>query len=141
MEIFTNTVHKDADNPAVTQMSGITDTPIGPPEVYGGSPEALNPEELFVASINSCIMLVFYHFVKKYNVGVSSYVSDAAGKVEKTKNGLRFTHVEVKARVSLADNTQAEKIEEIARLAEHYCLVSGSVTCPVEYHVDIVDKE
>ena len=139
MEIFTNTVYRETDNPAITKMSGISDTEIGPPEIYGGSPNALNPEELFVASINSCIMLVFYHFVNKYNVEIKSYSSDASGKVEKTKNGLRFTHVEVKAKVSLIDNNQAEKIKEIAQLAEQYCLVSGSVACPVEYLVDIID--
>ena len=50
MEIFTNTVHKESDNPAITQMSGIKDAEIGSPEVYGGNPDALNPEELFAAS-------------------------------------------------------------------------------------------
>jgi organic hydroperoxide reductase OsmC/OhrA len=95
---------------------------------------------MFVASINSCIMLVFYHFAKKFKVEVLSYTSQAQGKVEKTKNGLRFTTVEVEAKVSFSNKNQAEKIEEIARLAERYCLVSGSVACPVEYKVEVVDE-
>lgn len=141
MEVFKNTVSRENDKPAKTQMSGISETEIGPPPVYGGDPNALNPEEMFVASINSCIMLVFYHFVKKYNVDVLSYYSEADGKVEKTKNGLRFTSVEVKAKVSLRDKNQAEKIEEIARLAEKYCLVSNSVSCPVEYSVGVTYQD
>jgi len=140
MEVFTNAVYKEADKPAMTQMSGITNAEVGPPECYGGSPDALNPEELFVASINSCIMLVFYHFADKYKVGISSYSTEAAGTVEKTKNGLRFTAVKVNAAVILDDANQAEKIEEIAQLAEKYCLVSGSVSCPVEYGVEVVAK-
>jgi len=119
-------------------MSGISETDVGPPQEYGGSPSSLNPEEMLVASVNSCIMLVFYHFAKKYEVEVASYHSDAEGKVEKTKNGLRFTNVEVKAKVSLGDAGSAEKIEEIARLAEQYCLVSGSLACPVQYNVEVV---
>lgn len=59
--------------------------------------------------------------------------------VEKTKNGLRFTSVEVKAKIFSAEK-QVEKIEEIAQLAEKYCLVSGSVACPVEYRVEVVDE-
>ena len=59
--------------------------------------------------------------------------------VEKTKNGLRFTSVEVKAKIFSAEK-QVEKIEEIAQLAEKYCLVSGSVACPVEYGVEVVDE-
>ena len=140
MEVFTNVVNKQADKSATTQMSGITNAEIGPPECYGGSADALNPEELFVASINSCIMLVFYHFTDKYKVGITSYSTEASGTVEKTKNGLRFTAVDVRAKVTLDDPGQAEKIEEIAQLAEKYCLVSGSVSCPVEYGVEVVDK-
>ena len=140
MEVFTNTILKQEDEPAKTVMSGISETEVGAPSVYGGSPQALNPEEMFVASINSCIMLVFYHFVKKFKVEVLSYSSNAQGKVEKTKDGLRFTSVEVKAEVLLKDNNQAEKIEEIAELAEKFCLVSGSVACPVGYEVKVIDE-
>jgi len=140
MEVFRNTVSKQEEKPAKTTMSGISETEVGPPPMYGGDQQALNPEEMFVAVINSCIMLVFYHFVKKFKIGVLSYSSKAQGKVEKTKNGLRFTSVEVKAEVLLNGNNQAKKIEEIAQLAEKYCLVSDSVACPVEYGVEVVDE-
>ena len=139
MEIFSNTVYQNSGQPAKTTMSGIGETEVGPPPEYGGSPNSLNPEEMFVASVNSCIMLVFYHFVKKYEVEVASYHSDAKGKVEKTKNGLRFTNIEVKAKVTLGGAGSAEKIEEIAQLAERYCLVSGSLACPVQYNVEVVE--
>ena len=142
MEIFRNTVYQISDKPAKTKMSGISESEIGPPPEYGGSPNSLNPEEMLVASVNSCIMLVFFHFVKKFNVDVACYSSEAEGKVEKTKNGLRFTNVEVRAKVSLGSAGSAAKIEEIAQLAEKYCLVSGSLTCPVQYKVEVVkDKE
>jgi organic hydroperoxide reductase OsmC/OhrA len=139
MEIFKNRVYQDPGEPAKTTMSGISETEIGPPPEYGGSPNALNPEEMLVASVNSCIMLVFYHFAKKYEVEVASYYSDAKGKVEKTQNGLRFTNIEVLAKVSLGSADPAEKIEEIAQLAEKYCLVSGSLVCPIQYHVEMVE--
>jgi organic hydroperoxide reductase OsmC/OhrA len=141
MQIFKNTVYQISDKPAKTNMSGISETEIGPPPVYGGSPNSLNPEELFVASVNSCIMLVFYHFANKYEAGIASYHSDAEGKAEKTKNGLRFTNVEVRAKVSLVNVDSAAKIEEIAQLAEKYCLVSGSLTCPVQYNVEVVEDK
>jgi organic hydroperoxide reductase OsmC/OhrA len=139
MEIFRNTVYQNSDKRAKTKMSGISETEIGPPPEYGGSPNSLNPEEMLVASVNSCIMLVFFHFAKTYAVEVTSYYSDAEGKVEKTKNGLRLTHVEVRAKVRLGILGSAKKIEEIGQLAEKYCLVSGSLTCPVQYHVEVAE--
>jgi uncharacterized OsmC-like protein len=139
MEIFRNTVHKNADQVATTAMSGISETKVGPPPEYGGNPNALNPEEMLVASVNSCIMLVFYHFADKYEVDIASYHSDAEGKVEKTKNGLRFSNIEVKAKVRLGPAGSPEKIEQITQLAEKYCLVSGSLTCPVQYTVELAE--
>jgi len=139
MELFKNTVNKSGGQTAKTSMSGISEAEIGPPPEYGGSPNSLNPEEMLVASVNSCIMLVFFHFVKKSNVEVVSYYSDAEGEVEKTKNGLRFTNVQVAAKVRLGNAGSTQKIQEIARLAEKYCLVSNALTCPVNYNVQILE--
>ena len=139
MQIFRNTVYQYSDKPAKTTMSGISEAEIGPPPEYGGSPNSLNPEEMLVASVNSCIMLVFFHFVKKSNVEVVSYYSDAEGKVEKTKNGLRFTNVQVEAKVRLGNAGSTQKIQEIAQFAEKYCLVSNALTCPVNYNVQILE--
>lgn len=68
MTSFKNDIHCVAGNPAVTTMSGAKEAKIGPPLEYGGSADTLNPEELFVASISSCLMLVFYHFAEKFHV-------------------------------------------------------------------------
>ena len=138
MEIFKNTLHKNSSQLARTSMSGISETEVGPPREYGGNPNTLNPEEMLVASVNSCIMLVFFHFADKYRVEITSYHSDAEGKIEKTKNGLRFTNIEVRAKVSLASDTSTQKIKEIAELADKYCLVSGSLVCPVHYNVEVI---
>lgn len=139
MQIFRNTVYQNSDKPAKTTMSGISEAEIGPPPEYGGSPNSLNPEEMLVASVNSCIMLVFFHFVDKSEIDVLSYHSDAEGKVEKTKNGLRFTNVQVEAKVRLGNAGSTQKIQEIARLAEKYCLVTNALTCPVNYNVQILE--
>jgi len=137
MKTFRNIVSKRKEDPAITKMSGILETKVGPPEEYGGSSQELNPEEMFVAAINSCIMLVFYHFVEKYSVDIKSYSSEAKGIVEKTRNGLRFTSVDVNAQVLPGNNDHAEKIQEITQLAERYCLVSNSVACEVTYNVEV----
>lgn len=60
-------------------MSGISETEVGSPPEYGGNSITLNPEEMFVASVNSCIVLVFYHFKKKFKVEFTSYHSEAEG--------------------------------------------------------------
>ena len=139
MELFQNSVYKSRDKTAIISMSGISETEVGPPPQYGGDPNSLNPEEMLVAAVNSCLMLVFFHFVDKSEIDVLSYRSDAEGKVEKTKNGLRFTNIQVKAEVRLGNTGSSQKIKGIAQLAEKYCLVSGSLACPVQYDVQVVE--
>jgi len=137
MELFENSLSRQASQPATTSMSGISETPLGSPVEYGGSKETLNPEEMLVASVNSCIMLVFYHFAAKFNVDISSYTSHAEGKVEKTKDGLIFTSINVRAKISLSSNRPTDEVKKVAQLAEKYCLVSNSLTCPVQYDVEV----
>jgi len=139
MELFKNSVYKSRDKTAIISMSGIIEAEVGPPPQYGGGPNSLNPEEMLVAAVNSCLMLVFFHFVDKSEIDVLSYHSDAEGKVEKTKNGLRFTNIQVKAEVRLGNTGSSQKIKGIAQLAEKYCLVSGSLACPVQYNVQVVE--
>ncbi len=137
MEIFKNTVFASDGKTGKISMSGMSETQVGPPAQYGGSSDWLNPEELLVAAVNSCLMIVFFHFAQKSQVDLLSYTSEAEGKVEKTKNGLRFTNVDVVAKVSLGRADSAQKITEITQLTEKYCLVSNSLACPVQFNVEV----
>jgi len=135
--LFENTVFKRGDESAKTVFSGPGELDVGSAPEFEGSPETLNPEEMFVAAINNCLMTTFFYFVRKSDVGILSYRSNAAGRVEKGQDGFRFTNVEVRAEVTLAQQELAEKVNQLGDLAEKYCLVSRSVTCPVHYRLVI----
>lgn len=135
--LFKNTVYKEGDKSAKTIFSGPGEMEVGPAPEFNGNTEALNPEEMFVAAINNCLMTTFFYFVRKLNVEVLSYRSDAEGQVEKQADGFRFTNVEVRAEVTLKQQELAEKAHELGGLAEKYCLVSRSVACPVHYELEV----
>jgi len=135
--LFKNTVFKEGDESAKTVFSGPGELKVGPAPEFEGGPETLNPEEMFVAAINNCLMTTFFYFMQKSNVEVLSYYSDAQGRVEKQADGFRFTNVEVRAEVILPRQEFAEKAREFGDLAEKYCLVSRSVTCPVHYELEV----
>lgn len=138
MTLFKNAIHCVVGRTATTIMSGAKNAEIGPPVEYGGNSDTLNPEELFVASINSCLMLVFYHFANKTGVAIDSYEANAEGTVDKTRNGLRFINVNVQAKVKCDTTDVGAKLNELAELAEKFCLVSNSVSCPVSYNISAV---
>ncbi len=138
--LFKNTVFKKGDESAKTVFSGPGELEVGPAPEFNGRPETLNPEEMFVAAINSCLMTTFFYFVQKVNVEVLSYYSDVEGRIEKQKDGFRFTNVEVRAKVTLQQQDLAEKVRQLGDLAEKYCLVSRSVACPVHYRLQVETK-
>ena len=139
--LFKNTVFKEDDESAKTVFSGPGELEVGPAPEFEGNPETLNPEEMFVAAINNCLMTTFFYFVRKLNVETSSYYSEAQGQLEKQKDGFRFTNVRVRAKLILRQGNLAEKVRQLGDLAEKYCLVSHSVTCPVHYELEVKTTE
>jgi len=135
--IFKNTVSQNQNEPAKVIFSGPGQMKIGPAAEFGGSGQTLNPEEMFVAAINSCLMNTFFYFTQKFKIDILSYNSQAFGQLEKQSDGFRFTNVEVRAKVQLPEDKFADKIQEAGHLAEKYCLVSRSVTCSVDYQLEI----
>lgn len=140
MTSFKNAIRCRAGQTATTTMSGATEAEIGAPVEYGGRADTLNPEELLVASINSCLMLVFYHFAEKSGLEIASYEAEAEGTVEKTRNGLRFTGARVETGVKAPGLKSAADLEKVAQLAETYCLVSNAVNFPVSYRVTVANE-
>jgi organic hydroperoxide reductase OsmC/OhrA len=138
--LFKNKVFKEGDKPAKTVFSGPGELEVGPAPEFQGSTETLNPEEMFVAAINNCLMTTFFYFVRKSNVRILSYDSDAEGRLEKQADGFRFTNVDVRAVVTLQQQEDTEKAREFAQLAEKYCLVSRSLACPVHYRLQVKTK-
>jgi organic hydroperoxide reductase OsmC/OhrA len=138
---FKNTIYKENAKSAKIIFSGPGELEIGPAPEFKGSPETLNPEEMFVAAINSCLMTTFFYFTQRSNIEILSYHSDAQGQIEKQTDGFRFTNVEVQAEVILSRQEFADKVREFGNLAEKYCLVSRSVACPVHYDLEIKTRD
>ncbi len=140
--LYVNTVRKGGDEEAEVVFSGPGELAVGPAPEFGGRPESLNPEELFVAAINSCLMMTFFYFLRKSGIELMSYKADAEGQLRKGHDGLRFTDVHVHATATVREPSLAEKICELAALAEKHCFVSRSVSCPVYYdlHVELSEE-
>jgi organic hydroperoxide reductase OsmC/OhrA len=139
--LYVSTVRKGMDGEAEAVFSGPGGLTVGPAPEFGGRPESLNPEELFVAAINSCLMTTFFYFLRRADIELQSYEADAEGQVQKGSDGLRFVDVRVHATALVKEPSLAQKVTEIGELAEKHCLVSHSVSCPVHYHLRVEMSE
>ena len=103
-----------------------------PPE-FGGPARTWCPEELFVASIESCLMSTFLYFTERFDLSLSAYSSASKGILNKTPQGLRFASVEVRIEVVWEDEESLQKAASfrLDEKMEKYCPVSASLNCPV----------
>jgi organic hydroperoxide reductase OsmC/OhrA len=139
--VYLNTIRKGMDGDATAIFGGPGELAIGPAPEFGGRAGSLNPEELFVAAINGCLLMTLSYFLQRSKIEIESYEADAEGQVKKDKDGLRFVEVTVRATATVKDPSVAEKICDLAGLAEKHCLVSRSVSCPVHYHLSVEISE
>lgn len=97
-------------------------------------PEAIDPEEAFVASIASCHMLTFLFVAYRKEFEVASYEDEAVGSMSKNEKGIPWvSSVALHPRVEFAgDNRPApEELEAMHRAAHEQCFISNSVLTEV----------
>jgi len=96
-----------------------------PPEFKGPS-GVWSPEELFVGSINSCLMTTFLYYAEKKGLSFKSYESRARGILEKKGGYFMLSAVEVVPTVRVGSEEEAGKAKRIFELCEKDCFISNS---------------
>lgn len=107
-----------------------------PPE-FGGPPNTWSPEDMVAGAVASCIMTTSLFFLEKSGIEPLSYLSNATATMNKTKNGLAFTGVEVNVTVTVGSQEEIDKAYVAVEKAEGSCPVSKSLTCPVSLKVKV----
>jgi organic hydroperoxide reductase OsmC/OhrA len=96
--------------------------------------EAVDPEEMFVASLSSCHMLWFLSLAAKDGWRVDRYDDDAVGIMSKNAEGkVAMTRVTLRPGVAFSgDKTpSAAELEALHHLAHEECFIANSVKCEV----------
>lgn len=97
-----------------------------PPE-FKGHEGIWSPEELFVASVNICVMSTFLAFAERAGLSFTAYESEAEGTVELVDGKLQFTAITLRPTVTLPSGGDPSQAKELLEKAEAHCLVSNSI--------------
>jgi organic hydroperoxide reductase OsmC/OhrA len=104
----------------------------------------LTPEDAFVASVNTCVMLMFIWAAERFHLDLMSYECRAEGaKLIELDRTEIFTRVVLKPRIIVgAENAAREAMEKrVLRAltsAQKYSLVANSVKSEVIIEPDII---
>jgi organic hydroperoxide reductase OsmC/OhrA len=95
---------------------------------------AVDPEEMFVASLASCHMLWFLSLAAKQGVRVDRYEDEASGTLQRRADGrLAMTRVTLRPRVHVigAGQPTAAELQALHEAAHEACFIANSVTAEV----------
>ncbi len=97
-------------------------------------PSAVDPEEMFVASLSSCHMLWFLVIAVKRKFVVDRYSDSAVGVMEKNAQGkMAMTVVTLRPKVEFSGDRlpTREEVEQMHRRAHEECFIANSVKTEV----------
>lgn len=95
---------------------------------------AVDPEEMFVASLSSCHMLWFLGIAAKKRFCVDAYHDDALGVMDKNAAGkMVMSVVTLRPHVTFSGERQptVEQLNAMHHLAHQECFIANSVTTDV----------
>ncbi|MFA5507906.1 MAG: OsmC family protein [Vulcanimicrobiota bacterium] len=126
---FQTSYHWSGENRGHAEPEDGPQIAIAPPPIFKGPKGLWSPEDLFLASLETCFFLSLLFELKGSSIELLSYQSTASGTVERIDGGLCFSHVEICPRATIRGNLT--DFENLVQKAHAACLVSRSVNTDV----------
>lgn len=122
---------------AVLKANGAPEVEGAPPPQFDGPPERWSPETLLLSAAELCLMTTFLAVAERAKLTVADYQSRAEAVLDKTPEGLAFTRILLRVRLSVyADD--AARAKELLLKAKKHCLVSNALKTSPEMDVEVV---
>ena len=115
---------------------GKPETEVSSPPEFKGKAGVWTPEDMFVASVNVCILLSFVNFAQHKNLGLASYESSAEGVLEYSEGAYRFTEITLHPHITLKSADEIEQARSILEDAHKTCLISNSILAKIKLFPD-----
>ncbi|MFI5305004.1 MAG: OsmC family protein [Nitrospiria bacterium] len=106
-----------------------------PPE-FKGHEGIWSPEDLYVASANSCLMTTFLSLADRNGLSFVSYECEAEGVLELVEGKFQMTSIVLKPKIELKDGQDSAKAKDLVMKAEANCLISNSMKTKVIVQMD-----
>ena len=110
-----------------------------PPIFCKGSPDDMwTPEELFVSSLEVCVLMSFISQAERGGVTFTSYTSEADGKLEFVGRDFMFSEITIDVRIEVPETQDLQAVKVVLAKSKERCLVSTSMKTEVKVSAQIV---
>ena len=135
--------HSGATDPPTTVLALSSDP------AFGGNPQLLDPEQLFVLAASSCQLLSFLAVAARARIDVLEYEDAAHGVMPDEPRPVRVTEIVLRPRIVVratltrdADGAVTEaRIRHLCEVAHRECYIANSVTTDIQVEpaIEFVD--
>jgi len=122
---------------ALLRGAGKLELGVAPPAEFRGEANVWSPEQLFIASVDTCLLLTFTGLAEKEGLQISSYCSEAEGALEWVDESFRFTNLVLRPTILIRNEADVAIARDLLDRAHATCLVANSVRTAVTVEADI----
>lgn len=122
---------------ALLRGEGKLEFRVAPPPEFRGEPNVWSPEHLFVAAIDTCLLMTFAGLSEKNGLQLVSYRSEAEGLLEWVEGSYRFTAVTVRPEITVRDEAAVARARDLLERAHATCLIANSLRTVVTVEPEI----
>ncbi len=115
---------------------GKPDLAVSSPPEFKGTPGLWSPEDMFVASVNVCLLMTFLAYSRHKNLELVGYECPVEGALEYSDGKYRFTEITLHPRLTLKSQEEVERARTILMDAHSNCLISNSIVAEVKMFPD-----
>ena len=105
---------------------------------YRGSPDRVNPEELFTSSLSLCQMLSYLYLAARNDIQVTAYVDEADGELRLKDGKMRMVTVTLRPTITITATSDVAKAHALVAQAHAECFIANSIACEVIVEATVV---
>jgi len=135
---FSTSVHWTGGRTWTVQCENAYDIDGGPPIDFGGVPDRWTPEDLMLASVNSCHVSTFISLSIRKGFEFVSLDSSIEGTLEHDGKGYVFTAMVIYPRIVVKSDADIEIARGYLERAHETCFMGNSVTAKVTMEPEII---
>ncbi len=124
----------------VLTSNGKPSVKVSSPPEFKGESGVWTPEDLFVASVETCHMATFMAFAARRSIAIRSYKSHSNGVLEFVDGDYRFTRIVIFPTIVVESSASETEVHNLLREAQKHCLVTNSIASIVEVNPTIITE-
>ncbi len=137
---FATSVEWTREHQGLAQARDKPDIPVACPPVFcKGSPDDMwTPEQLFVSSLEVCVLMSFISQAKRSGVTFTSYKSEAKGRLEFVGEDFMFSQITIDIKIEVPEDQDPDTVRTVLAESKTRCLVSTSMKTKVNIKANVV---